>query len=180
MFAGSSRVLSMALVLSSIVGVAAADSQIRQGESEVSLSIASANQEPVLIVVREGELATYTSFSQEESFSLVPRVDESTGEVTVQVVGVTGEPPSYHVAGVQEAPQAAASLPSPAVISECGSPVASAAMCEASEVDQTGPFPISNALRPRPGGDTCCVSCGGGQWCGCTVSTPCGSCTGSC
>jgi len=218
MFRGSTHVVTMALALLIIVGVAAADvthnpagslpatlkisggeaatgPQFRLGGPEfVSLSVADANDQPVTIVVREGELATYKSFSQEESFGLLPTVDERTGEVIVQVVSSTGEQPSYHVLEMQElkAPVGFQVVTStadrlvplsltPVVISACERlALSSGARCEAAEIHPRGSLFISDALRPAPGGGTCCVSCGGGQWCGCSVSTPCGSCTGGC
>lgn len=161
----------------------------------ISLDISYASEEIVTIVVREGELATYKSFAQEESFGLIPTVDDRTGEIVLQLVSIDGERPSYRAVELQDVLRGQAGfqmvtstadrgLPlsiTPTEISECERLNLSAeAKCSELE-NQTGSLFVTAALKPAPGGgsgDTCCVTCGGGEWCGCSVSTPCGSCTG--
>jgi hypothetical protein len=156
--------------------------------SWLSVIITFADEEPVTIVVHDQGLATYRSFRHDESFGVVPRLDQATGDVEVQLVTISGERPRYRAeqilatlhsrAGFEVVGTSAnAALPISIRVDEAEAALA-AASGEGCVVGGATPDRQVAMFRDLYADGTCCVTCSGGEWCGCTVSTDCGGCSG--
>lgn len=165
--------------------------------ANLSLTISYADRPAVVIGVPEGTVASYRDFSYDVSFGVVAYVDEN-DDVEIWLVSLAGERTQYRADQVLEVLRTKVGYE---VVGTAGTalPVAikadreAAARKSTSEIrtSATGCQPnidlrgklghLTGKLKKKPGGgDTCCVTCEGGDYCGCTVSTPCGSCVGSC
>lgn len=158
------------------------------GVSWLSVTISFADEEPVTIGVHDQGLATYRSFRHGESFGVVPRLDRATGDVEVQLVTISGERPRYRAeqilatlhsrAGFEVVGTSAkAALPISVRVDEAEAALA-AASGEGCAVGGATPDRQVAMFRDLYADGTCCVTCSGGEWCGCTVSTDCGDCSG--
>lgn len=157
-----------------------------------TLTIQLADELPVKISVPERGLASYKSYRYDGvSFGVIP-VLRGGEEVELHLVSISGERPNYRATRVLETLSgrlgfelvgtATTSLPievkadivDPETLSYRAG---SGAVCDPPSVEKITGKGILEQYYENSG---CCVSCGGGESCGCTVETSCGSCTGTC
>lgn len=157
----------------------------------VTLELSLLGSDPVTVTVREGQLATFAHERLGYRIGIVPRVlDRAAGTVELELVEVSGRGAAakeerrlgllHGQEGFRAVSAAAAALPLDVWVVAIARAAPRRGACAASSTfeavagspDEEG----GNAMRITGHSPGCCVYCSGFETCGCSVSTPCGTC----